>query len=128
MRHPFTIRMSAKAAIPLFLCFAVLIVGQAVAQSPGGRPAISHEFVYHSATKLTSVNLAGTFNKWDMKGDPMVSDPGGKVWHATLRLPAGKYEYKFVLDGKTWMADPTAKAEGTYGNSVLVLGGKAGKA
>ena len=38
----------------------------------------------------------------------------------TLKLAAGRHEYKYVLEGKTWKSDPAnAQHAGYYHNSVL---------
>jgi 1,4-alpha-glucan branching enzyme len=70
-----------------------------------------------------SVAVAGTFNDWDLSRTPMSATPGG-AWKATVWLPAGRYEYRFVADGQ-WISDPGAGecVENTFGstNSVLVV-------
>jgi 1,4-alpha-glucan branching enzyme len=112
------------AAIAVLASSAAVMArsGSSIASdTPGAK--IGHEFVYKSAARLSSVTLSGTFNNWSMKADPMVPDSTGKTWRLKLKLAEGTYEYKFVLNNKTWMADPTAKSIGPYGNSVLVLGG-----
>ena len=69
-----------------------------------------------------SVMLAGTFNGWDPKRTPMRNRANG--WCATLWLPPGRYEYRFVVDGE-WMSDPHERdsAPNEFGgtNSVLVV-------
>ena len=41
-----------------------------------------------------------------------------------LVLNAGTYEYKFVLEGKTWKTDPANRRQaGYFNNSVLEVGG-----
>ncbi len=55
---------------------------------------------YRSAKK---VFLAGSFNDWDTKNIPMQKSDAG--WTVRLKLPPGKYYYKFIVDGK-WMLDP----------------------
>ncbi|HOX56723.1 MAG TPA: isoamylase early set domain-containing protein [Candidatus Paceibacterota bacterium] len=73
--------------------------------------------------RARSVAVAGTFNDWGVDRTPMSAGPGG-TWKATVWLPAGRYEYRFVADGE-WLNDPTAKEciENTFGstNSVLVV-------
>ena len=53
----------------------------------------------------------------------MRPDSGG-AWKATVWLPAGRYEYRFVADGQ-WINDPSARecVQNTFGstNSVLVV-------
>ncbi|MDO9577184.1 MAG: alpha-amylase family glycosyl hydrolase [Candidatus Cloacimonadales bacterium] len=49
------------------------------------------------------VFVAGSFNDWQQK--EMQPESGNYV--ITLQLPAGKYSYKFIVDGH-WMVDDTA--------------------
>ena len=69
-----------------------------------------------------SVCVAGTFNNWDPAKTAMEKDGAG--WKATVSLPPGRYEYKFVVDGQ-WMSDPGAKesVRNDFGgtNSILVV-------
>ena len=51
------------------------------------------------------VYVAGTFNGWDPRRDQLKSRNGGRIYSATLLLPAGAHEYRFVVNGK-WQADP----------------------
>jgi hypothetical protein len=47
------------------------------------------------------------------------------VYTARLELKPGDYQYKFVLDGKHWRADPgNAATSGSHANSVLHVGDK----
>ncbi len=70
-----------------------------------------------------SASVAGTFNDWSASRTPMSPAPGGE-WKATVWLPAGRYEYRFVVDGE-WISDPNAResVRNTFGstNSVLVV-------
>ena len=70
-----------------------------------------------------SVAVAGTFNGWDVTRTPMSAGPEG-TWKVTVWLPAGRYEYRFVADGK-WITDPGARecVQNTIGstNSVVVV-------
>lgn len=72
--------------------------------------------------QATAAALAGTFNGWDQKRTPLRKEGNG--WKATLWLPPGRYEYRFVADGE-WLSDPNAKESvpNDYGstNSVLVV-------
>lgn len=69
------------------------------------------------------VSVAGAFNGWDANTDPMVLGDDG-LWHATLEIKPGTYEYKFVVDG-TWIEDPLNPefVEDPYGgkNSILTV-------
>jgi 1,4-alpha-glucan branching enzyme len=70
-----------------------------------------------------SVAVAGSFNGWDANRTPMSPNSDG-AWQATVWLPAGRYEYRFVVDGQ-WISDPGAgeSVQNTFGstNSVLVV-------
>lgn len=73
---------------------------------------------------IKRVTLAGTFNGWSSSAAPM--QPAGGEWTAKLDLPAGAYQYKFVLDGDRWIEDPrnpdkTPDGQGGS-NSCLRLG------
>lgn len=51
------------------------------------------------------VFVAGTFNDWNPKVDQLKDNPGSGHCKLTLRLPAGRHEYKFIVNGE-WIADP----------------------
>ncbi len=70
-----------------------------------GRHAVHVEFSHPTAT---AVAIAGTFNDWHPETTPMV-DMGQGRWLKELVLPAGTYEYLFVVEGQ-WLADPLAPA------------------
>jgi 1,4-alpha-glucan branching enzyme len=80
------------------------------------------EFTFNERS-ASSVTVAGSFNNWDASRTPMSRDSEG-AWRATVWLPAGRYEYRFVVDGQ-WINDPSAResVENTFGstNSVLVV-------
>jgi 1,4-alpha-glucan branching enzyme len=75
------------------------------------------------APKARQVSLAGDFNHWDPKAGPMHKGPDG-VWHLSVALKPGRYEYRFVAD-KVWCDDPAAesKTSNTMGteNSVRIV-------
>ncbi len=73
------------------------------------------------APQAKKVNLAGSFNNWDMKSLRAKKDSKGN-WSASVSLKPGKYEYKFLIDG-SWVNDPrclacVANAFGTH-NCVI---------
>jgi 1,4-alpha-glucan branching enzyme len=77
--------------------------------------------------KAKSVAIAGTFNNWDPARTPLRNEGGG-VWRVFLPLNAGRYEYRYVVDGQ-WQEDAAAKefAPNPFGgrNSVLKVAGAA---
>jgi 1,4-alpha-glucan branching enzyme len=76
-----------------------------------------------SASTAGEVYVAGSFNDWNPTADALEKGEDG-VWHITLKLSPGEYEYKFVVDG-TWVEDPgnPNTVSDPYGgkNSVLTV-------
>jgi len=67
------------------------------------------------------VGVAGTFNNWEPKRTPLRKEADGN-WKTTVALAPGRYEYRFVVDGK-WVSDPKARAsvENSFGTTNSVL-------
>jgi phosphotransferase system HPr (HPr) family protein len=70
----------------------------------------------------SDVFVAGTFNNWDPRENPMRDNPNEGVFTATVSLPRGRHEYRFVVNG-VWLSDPkcpeaVANAYGSL-NSVI---------
>ncbi len=79
-------------------------------------------FSYRPSDPVQAVYLAGTFNEW--KPDALKMDgPDAEGRYSTrVSLAPGVHEYKFVLDAKTWRADPANPVQvGFYHNSLLYL-------
>jgi 1,4-alpha-glucan branching enzyme len=76
------------------------------------------------APNARTVSLAGEFNNWSLTATPLRRRADGK-WAATLQLPAGRYQYKFIVDAK-WIADPAnpTTVDDNYGgkSSLVVIG------
>lgn len=93
--------------------------GRARLEAPMGRKGqVPFVLLEPEATRVT---LSGEFNGWSPEATPMKKDEQGR-WTTTIALPAGRYEYKFVVDGQ-WIPDPNApeQALNPYGtiNSVV---------
>ena len=91
------------------------------AQRPVEKPV---EFILRQP-QARSVAVAGDFNNWEASRTPMKASPEGS-WKATVWLPAGRYEYRFVVDGE-WCDDPlnpmrSSNALGAQ-NCVLIVEG-----
>jgi 1,4-alpha-glucan branching enzyme len=56
------------------------------------------------AGRESDVRLAGTFNNWDAEAQPLTRKNGNGTYSATLLLPPGRYEYKFIVNGE-WQCD-----------------------
>ena len=72
----------------------------------------------------SKVFVAGSFNDWDPASLPLQPAVDGGGYRATLLLPPGRHEYKFVVNG-VWRMDPACpdwvpNAIGTL-NSVLCI-------
>lgn len=71
------------------------------------------------------VTVAGSFNGWNPQHTIMQRAEGG--WHCKIKLEAGEYTYKFVVDGQ-WIIDPgnPDKIDDGNGNinSRLVVSGQ----
>lgn len=71
------------------------------------------------------ISLAGSFNNWAQ--DVLLMEPGKNgIWKIEIPLlPAGKYQYKFLLDDNRWVEDvdnPYREPDGLSGfNSVLYI-------
>lgn len=106
------------------IAFSVAMLLFAVTCAHGGTAKVPDgvEFTYHDPAAF-SVSLAGSFNNWDTRSNPMVKDDEG-TWRVVVPLSPGKYEYKFVVNGGDWMADPeNPTIVGDYGNSGLEIDG-----
>ena len=57
-----------------------------------------------NTAKAKAVILMGDFNGWNAKAHPMKKDEN-EVWKKIVMLTPGKYEYKFLVDGR-WQTDP----------------------
>lgn len=55
----------------------------------------------------TSVSLIGSFNHWNADADPMQVDERG-IWSIEKRLPEGRHEYRYLIDGTIRICDPYA--------------------
>lgn len=72
---------------------------------------------------ISQLQVAGNFSNW-VAGD-FPSRRGGDTLYVEVPLKPGSYEYKFIINGNTWIADPNAVDFSTdpYGgkNSLLIV-------
>jgi 1,4-alpha-glucan branching enzyme len=98
-------------------------------KAPAAKPiAVLHRVRFALAQPgVESVYLAGTFNEWHPTATPMRNGVG-EFWSVELELPAGVYEYRFLVNGD-WVDDPQAAetAENPFGgrNAILRIGASA---
>lgn len=90
-----------------------------------GKPEIADWVVFKlDAPPDAEVYVAGTFNNWNSTAIHMADNHKG-TYTATVLLPPGRYEYKFIVNGE-WRNGPdnheqTPNTLGTT-NSVLLVG------
>jgi 1,4-alpha-glucan branching enzyme len=79
-----------------------------------------------AAQGANKVNVVGDFNSWDEQKTPMEKLKNGN-FKVILELETGKeYQYRYLLDGKTWENDWEADKYVNSGvseenNSVIIL-------
>ncbi|MEQ2008881.1 MAG: isoamylase early set domain-containing protein [Limisphaerales bacterium] len=77
-----------------------------------------------NAPKATRVMLAGDFTDWAQRAIVMKHGKNGD-WKATVTLPPGRHEYRFIVDDE-WADDPQCleREQNPFGttNSVCTVG------
>lgn len=101
-----------------------LAVGLNLVQKASTRGLVAVTFEMH-APDARRVELVGSFTDWK-PGQILLRGPDATGhWTATLRLPAGRHEYAYLLDGREWVTDPEAPAQRPDGfgreNAVIQL-------
>jgi len=78
------------------------------------------------APTAESVSLVGDFNDWRASETPLRRVEDNGVWSVSVPLSAGRYRYAFLVDGATWLSDPSAPPalDDEFGRpgSVLTIG------
>lgn len=74
---------------------------------------------------VNAVSVAGSFNGWNATANPLADADKDGIWSATFDLPAGRIEYKFVVNGDQWFTDDNAVETSSDGfggqNAVATL-------
>jgi hypothetical protein len=60
------------------------------------------------APQAGKVSLVGDFNDWDVSKTPMIRSGRSGLWTVAVPLSVGRHLYAFVVDGTTWVQDPSA--------------------
>ncbi len=55
--------------------------------------------------RANTVQIAGDFNNWQPAKTQMQKVSSNGVWQTKIKLPAGRYHYRLVVDGQ-WQQDP----------------------
>ncbi len=81
-----------------------------------------HTFRFRPGQPVQRVFVAGDFNGWNQHATQLLDKDGDGTYEVNVDLEPGKYQYKFVVDGR-WLADPQNpdKSPDGFGgyNSVL---------
>jgi len=77
------------------------------------------------APKAKQVSLVGDFNDWSVDQNPLSDPDENGIWTISIPLDPGRYQYKFLVDGKQWVVEPDAQAYQPDGfgaqNALLVI-------
>jgi len=86
--------------------------------------AIPVQFVL-VAPDAHSVAVVGDFNNWGLNDTALVAENHNGVWSVSAPVHTGVHRYAFLVNGKQWVADPTAPraADDDFGqpSSALVV-------
>jgi hypothetical protein len=78
-------------------------------------------FKLEGYTDARKVIITGSFDGWSE--NELMMERNGNGWQLPYVVPAGNYEYKFIVDGK-WITDPQnpfSTGTGAYENSFIAL-------
>ncbi len=85
-------------------CDAAEVCTSGRCEAAPGDCSVSFDFDSGETTH-SSVSVAGSFNEWNATAWPLVLE--GTHWKGSFGLGEGEYAYKVVLDGVTWILDPS---------------------
>jgi hypothetical protein len=117
-------RARAFVALTSAAAALLLVVALVVFKQPVSPKYMSVTFEIH-APGARQVELVGNFTNWN-RGEILLSGPDATGrFTAELKLEPGRYEYLFLVDGKTWITDPNAPIHRPDGfghqNAILEL-------
>jgi hypothetical protein len=96
---------------------------------PDAAPPCDQVTFYYASGDVSSVWVSGTFTEPEWAEQPPgaleLEEVSAGEWELTTQIGPGYHEYKFILDGDTWIADPENPdtVDDDFGgeNSVLEL-------
>ncbi len=111
------------------VAFAAVVAALTLFTADDGGPELAeHEGIAQFVGQFPeaqSVHVVGTFNDWRPGSIALEDQDHDGVWRATVVLPAGTYEYMFVVDGERWVPDHLAErlVADDFGreNSVVIV-------
>lgn len=60
------------------------------------------------APDASKIELVGSFNNWEPGNIELKGPNKAGRWSTSVKLKEGRHEYMFLVDGKTWITDPSA--------------------
>ena len=91
-----------------------------------GHPSTEVTFEVPASAGARSASLCGDFNDWSPQAHPMSRLDDGR-FQITIALPAGRWRFRYLLDGHRWENDWAADdyEPNVYGgqDSVIDLSG-----
>ncbi len=105
---------------PLFaICYLLFAIPCLYGRIPPSVVDGKIEFVFiHRTAK--SVSIAGEFNNWTPERDFLKYHAERDLWFIRLKLPVGRYEYKYLIDGK-WLEGANLTVEIKEKDGVLFI-------
>ena len=94
-----------------------------VAATNAGVAQVAHAKFSLYAPEAHTVTLMGEFNGWGSTRELSLRPQGKGIWTVEVPLPAGRYQYAFLIDGKDMATDPRAEqhVNDDYGRKNAVL-------
>lgn len=124
--RPVVLALAATVVVALWTRAPAPVEPLSTAEVAAARPGAMLVRFELLAPEARSVSLAGSFNEWRSEGIALVPGATPGLWTVTVPLALGSHEYLFVVDGRRWIADPSAHAQVEDGfgqtNSVIVVG------
>jgi predicted carbohydrate-binding protein with CBM48 len=142
LAEPRAVALSPLGGLALAAGVAVLVIAGAWGASRVGGPRVAAPATAGSrpaaartasvvtfvlvAPRAASVALAGDFDGWNAAATPLRRTASG-LWSVDVPLAPGRYRYAFVVDGRRFVADPSAPpaVDDDFGQptSVVTVGG-----
>lgn len=89
---------------------------------PTSRETLAVHFELHAPSAQT-VELLGDFTGWKAGAIQLAGPDASGHWTADVKLPTGRHEYIFLVDGRQWQTDPRAairRADGFGRENAIV--------
>jgi len=115
---------AAALAAGVVAVFSLSVLKKNPGTVPTAGQAIPIQFVL-VAPDAHSVAVVGDFNNWGLNDTALVAENHNGVWSVSAPVHTGVHRYAFLVNGKQWVADPTAPraADDDFGqpSSALVV-------